>query len=66
METLIIMAIVMIAPFATRTKFSKSKIIEVNDLRFKLVITGYTYLFVFSKTTSVDIISSNVTLNINL
>lgn len=50
----------------TKRKYVNRQTIEVNGLKFQVVITGYVWLFIFHKSTKVDIISSNVTLNINL
>lgn len=47
-------------------KYNNTQVIEINNLKFKVEIKGYIFLWIFNKATSVNIISDPLTININL
>lgn len=66
METLAIIAGIILFIIMTKRPYRNKRTIHVNNLTFNVVITGYTWLFVFNKATKVEIISKPLTINIEL
>ena len=66
METIAIIAGLILLTFMTKQSYTSHQIIEVNHIRFKLEITGYRLWFVYHKVINVKVISSDVTLDIKL